>query len=45
MGIIGPAQGAKPREILITKEQWLERNAMKPDDQMSLIDTTDSEEE
>ena len=45
MGIIGPAQGAKPREILITKEQWLERNAMKPDDQMSLIDTTDSDEE
>lgn len=27
-GIIGPAQGAKPREVLISKEQWLERNAM-----------------
>ncbi len=27
MGIIGPANGAKPREILMTKEQWLERRA------------------
>ena len=44
MGIIGPAQGAKPREILITKEQWLERNAMKPDDQISLTDTAENEE-
>ena len=45
MGIIGPSQGAKPREILITKEQWLERNAMKPDDQMSLTDTVEADEE
>ena len=44
MGIIGPSQGAKPREILITKEQWLERNAMKPDDQMSLTDTVEADE-
>lgn len=22
--IIGPANGAKPREILITRQQWLE---------------------
>ncbi|MCD7727985.1 MAG: DNA translocase FtsK [Ruminococcus sp.] len=29
MGIIGPAQGAKPREVLMSKEQWLERNVMK----------------
>ena len=36
MGIIGPSEGAKPRKILITKEEWLERNAMKPDDQLSL---------
>lgn len=27
MGIIGPANGAKPREILMSKEQWLERRA------------------
>ena len=25
MGIVGPADGAKPREIKMTKEQWLER--------------------
>lgn len=28
MGVIGPAQGAKPREILMSKEQWLERSTM-----------------
>lgn len=27
-GIIGPSQGAKPREILISKEQWLEHSVM-----------------
>lgn len=26
-GIIGPANGAKPREILITRQQWLEMQA------------------
>lgn len=31
-GIIGPAQGAKPREVLISKEQWLERSAMSDDE-------------
>lgn len=25
MGVVGPADGAKPREIRMTKEQWLER--------------------
>lgn len=29
MGVVGPADGAKPREIRMSKEQWLERkNAM-----------------
>ena len=27
MGVVGPADGAKPREIRMTKEQWLERRA------------------
>ena len=31
-GIIGPAQGAKPREVLISKEQWLERSVMSDDE-------------
>ncbi len=26
MGIVGPYQGAKPREVMITYQQWLERN-------------------
>lgn len=29
MGIIGPQEGSKPRKINITKEEWLERQAMK----------------
>ena len=44
MGVIGPSEGAKPRKILITKEQWLERNAMKPTDQISFDDALNSEE-
>lgn len=28
MGVVGPADGAKPREIKMTKEQWLERKTM-----------------
>ena len=27
MGVVGPADGAKPREIRMSKEQWLERRA------------------
>ena len=27
MGVIGPYNGAKPREVLITMEQWLEKKA------------------
>ena len=26
MGIVGPYQGAKPRDVLITYQDWLERN-------------------
>ncbi len=25
MGVVGPFEGSKPRQVLITKEQWLER--------------------
>ena len=28
MGVIGPPDGSKPRKVLITKDQWLERQAM-----------------
>ena len=27
-GIVGPHRGAKPRELLITRAQWAERNMM-----------------
>lgn len=27
-GIIGPYEGAKPRKVLVTKQQWLEMNAL-----------------
>ncbi|MBR0343444.1 MAG: DNA translocase FtsK [Oscillospiraceae bacterium] len=30
-GIIGPSEGSKPRQILITKQQWLERVTSKGD--------------
>lgn len=30
-GIIGPFEGSKPRKVLITKQQWLEKNAMGSD--------------
>ncbi len=31
-GIVGPFEGSKPRRVLITKNQWLEMNAMDPSD-------------
>lgn len=44
-GIVGPTQGAKPREILVSMQDWYERQALatsgiaKPrDDQMSFSD-------
>lgn len=29
-GIIGPSEGSKPRQLLITREMWLERQTTKP---------------
>jgi len=40
-GIVGPFQGSKPREILITKEQWEARKA-GADMQMTMDDLSDS---
>ena len=31
-GIVGPFEGSKPRQVLITKTQWLEMNALAQDD-------------
>ena len=44
MGIIGPGEGAKPRKILITKAEWLERNALSSSDQISFADDSQDEE-
>lgn len=30
-GIVGPYEGSKPRKVLITKQQWLEMNALSGD--------------
>ena len=32
-GIIGPYEGAKPRAVLISRQQWLEMNLNQPDNQ------------
>ncbi len=37
MGIIGPYQGAKPREVLIDRQQWIERS-MRTDNNSSVPD-------
>ncbi len=29
--IVGPLEGSKPRKVLITKQQWMERNALSSD--------------
>ncbi|MEE1352400.1 MAG: DNA translocase FtsK [Acutalibacteraceae bacterium] len=31
-GVIGPFEGSKPRKVLMTKQQWLEKNALAGDD-------------
>ncbi len=32
-GIIGPHEGSKPRQVLITRQQWLEMNMTRADDE------------
>ena len=29
-GVVGPSEGAKPRQILITKEQWVQMQSGEP---------------
>lgn len=43
--IIGGFEGSKPRKLLITKQQWLEMNAMSSDDAQDVQDTQDEIEE
>ncbi len=41
MGIVGPHEGSKPRQVLMSHQQWLERNMQKPDEEK----TTETTEE
>ena len=33
MGIVGPHEGSKPRQVLMTYQQWMERNMSQTDTQ------------
>ena len=39
MGIIGPYEGAKPRQVLISQAQWLERQSAAPAEEENSTDT------
>jgi S-DNA-T family DNA segregation ATPase FtsK/SpoIIIE len=41
-GIVGPFKGSKPREILVTKEQWDAMNGITPASSETPEDTSDS---
>ncbi len=43
-GIVGPFQGSKPRDILITKEQWDDMKSGGKPTQMGFDDLTDTDE-
>ena len=43
-GIVGPFQGSKPRDILITKEQWASMQGNAVDMQMGFDDLEEMEE-
>ena len=30
-GVVGPHEGSKPRQVLLTYQQWLERNMQQAD--------------
>lgn len=32
MGVVGPHEGSKPRQVLITYQQWLEMSMRKADE-------------
>ncbi len=45
MGIVGPHQGSKPRDVLMTYNQWLERNNLMGDDLQRSDDDTDEDDQ
>lgn len=44
-GIVGPPDGSKPREVLITRQQYLEMVNYKENEQRSMDDYIDSSDE
>ena len=38
MGVVGPHEGSKPRQVLITYQQWLEMNMRVSDEQSNQTD-------
>ncbi len=38
LGIVGPHEGSKPRQVLMTYAQWMERNMQRPDPAPSAAD-------
>nr|WP_099204602.1 DNA translocase FtsK [Scatolibacter rhodanostii] len=45
MGIVGPHEGSKPRQVLMTYAQWLESNMQKQDEVVNTIGNADEESE
>ena len=50
IGVVGPFEGSKPRQILITREQWLEMQSVQGtapveriNEQMAFSDLPDDE--
>ena len=31
LGVVGPHEGSKPRQVLMTYAQWMEKNMQRPD--------------
>ena len=44
-GIVGPPDGSKPREVLITRQQYLEMVNYKENEQRSMDDYIDTPDE
>ena len=38
MGVVGPHEGSKPRAVLITYQQYLERNMQRADEEQPVSD-------
>jgi len=44
-GIVGPFEGSKPRQLLITKDQWLQMQGLTPEVQEEEIEDNPPVEE